>query len=270
MTTMMLRRFRFGIGIVAALCLLSCHRPACAQRALPVGSAAEIKTESVILRALDARFSAVFSETPLTDALDAIGHAGKIQVQIDAKSLADAGVGIDSQVTRVIDDISLRSALGVILRPMDLAWIVVNESLVITTKEKADAEFRTVVYPVRDLVTNRNGLRLPQDFDSLIDTITTTIAPTTWDEVGGPGSIAEFRPTSALIVSQTREVHEQIEGVLDALRQAGDLQGVVPVIARPRHSPDVRDEDSAWEQPRYLPSPEAGWLIPRTHEPSLR
>jgi hypothetical protein len=30
------------------------------------------------------------------------------------------------------------------------------------------------------------------DFDSLIDLITTTIAPTSWDEVGGPGSISSF------------------------------------------------------------------------------
>ncbi len=30
------------------------------------------------------------------------------------------------------------------------------------------------------------------DFDSLIELITTTIAPTTWDEVGGPGSVGPF------------------------------------------------------------------------------
>ena len=33
------------------------------------------------------------------------------------------------------------------------------------------------------------------DFDSLIDLITTTIKPTTWDDVGGPGSIRRSRPT---------------------------------------------------------------------------
>jgi hypothetical protein len=31
------------------------------------------------------------------------------------------------------------------------------------------------------------------DFTQLIDLITSTIAPSTWDEVGGPGSISEFR-----------------------------------------------------------------------------
>jgi hypothetical protein len=36
------------------------------------------------------------------------------------------------------------------------------------------------------------GGNQPQ-FDQLIELITTTIAPTTWDEVGGPGAIHEFR-----------------------------------------------------------------------------
>lgn len=31
------------------------------------------------------------------------------------------------------------------------------------------------------------------DFDSLIELITTTVRPTTWDEVGGPGTVSEFR-----------------------------------------------------------------------------
>lgn len=31
------------------------------------------------------------------------------------------------------------------------------------------------------------------DFSSLIDLITTTVAPTTWDDVGGPGTISEYR-----------------------------------------------------------------------------
>lgn len=39
------------------------------------------------------------------------------------------------------------------------------------------------------------------DFDSLIQLITTTVKPTTWDEVGGPGSIAPF-PTGVAVDAQ--------------------------------------------------------------------
>lgn len=39
---------------------------------------------------------------------------------------------------------------------------------------------------------NAQGGGPQADFDSLIELITTTIAPTSWDEVGGPGAISEF------------------------------------------------------------------------------
>ena len=55
------------------------------------------------------------------------------------------------------------------------------------------------------------------DFDSLIDWITSTIVPDSWDEVGGPGSIAPVENTS-LVVSQTLDIHRQIEALLDELR----------------------------------------------------
>lgn len=67
------------------------------------------------------------------------------------------------------------------------------------------------------------------DFDSLIELITTTIAPTTWDEVGGPGSVSGFETNLSLVVSQTQEVHEQIADLLEQLRRLQDLQVTIEV-----------------------------------------
>ena len=67
------------------------------------------------------------------------------------------------------------------------------------------------------------------DFDSLIDLITTTIAPTSWDTVGGPGSVAPFETNLTLVVSQTQEVHEQIADLLQQLRRLQDLQVTIEV-----------------------------------------
>ena len=67
------------------------------------------------------------------------------------------------------------------------------------------------------------------DFDSLIELITTTIAPTTWDEVGGPGSVSGFETNLSLVVSQTQEVHEQISDLLQQLRRLQDLQVTIEV-----------------------------------------
>jgi general secretion pathway protein D len=67
------------------------------------------------------------------------------------------------------------------------------------------------------------------DFDTLIDLITSTIAPTTWDEVGGSGSVEGFDTNLSLVVSQTQDVHEQIADLLDQLRRLQDLQVTIEV-----------------------------------------
>jgi len=67
------------------------------------------------------------------------------------------------------------------------------------------------------------------DFDTLIDLITSTIAPQSWDTVGGPGSIEGFPTNLSLVVSQTQEVHEQIADLLDQLRRLQDLQVTIEV-----------------------------------------
>ena len=67
------------------------------------------------------------------------------------------------------------------------------------------------------------------DFDSLIELITETIQPTTWDEVGGAGSIAPFETNLSIVVSQTQEVHEEIVDLLKQLRRMQDLQVTIEV-----------------------------------------
>jgi general secretion pathway protein D len=91
-----------------------------------------------------------------------------------------------------------------------------------------------------------NGLQLPNmggplmgpggmgggvqaDFDSLIELITTTIAPESWTDVGGPGAIREFETNLSLVISQTQDVHEQIADLLEQLRRLQDLQVTIEV-----------------------------------------
>ncbi len=67
------------------------------------------------------------------------------------------------------------------------------------------------------------------DFDPLIELITTTIAPQSWDEVGGPGSVSGFDTNLSLVVSQTQDVHEKIADLLEQLRRLQDLQVTIEV-----------------------------------------
>ena len=67
------------------------------------------------------------------------------------------------------------------------------------------------------------------DFASLIELIQNTVAPTTWNTVGGPGAISPFQTNLSLVVSQTQEVHEEIADLLDQLRRLQDLQVTIEV-----------------------------------------
>ena len=58
------------------------------------------------------------------------------------------------------------------------------------------------------------------DFDSLIELIHSVVSPTTWDQVGGPGSIVMDGPHLALIVSQTQDVHDGLVDLLTLLRRS--------------------------------------------------
>ena len=65
------------------------------------------------------------------------------------------------------------------------------------------------------------------DFQSLIDLITSTVQPTTWDAVGGPGSVAPF-PTGVYVDAQgvlTPLLKEELAGNLAALRTASGPRG---------------------------------------------
>ena len=67
------------------------------------------------------------------------------------------------------------------------------------------------------------------DFQSLIDLIQNTVAPQTWNTVGGQGAIQPFATNLSLVVSQTQEVHEEIADLLEQLRRLQDLQVTIEV-----------------------------------------
>ncbi|MCE9547017.1 MAG: hypothetical protein K8T25_16200, partial [Planctomycetia bacterium] len=96
-----------------------------------------------------------FEETPLDDVIDYLKDLHGIPIMLDSKALEDVGVSSDTPVTmRNVRGISLRSALKLMLRKIDptLTYAIQDETLMITTKEGAQQNLVTKVYPVGDLV----------------------------------------------------------------------------------------------------------------------
>jgi hypothetical protein len=138
-------------------------------------------------------------------------------------------------VTKHLKDISLRSALKVMLDELQFTYVIRNGVLLITTptKAKTDEFLETRVYPVADLVLqdHRGGAL---DLQPLKDVLNTTIVAKTYDGPGGciAGIVVGNRPL--LVVWQSVDIHEQIERTLEVLRKAGGLKG--PDAASPKEN----------------------------------
>jgi general secretion pathway protein D len=87
-----------------------------------------------------------------------------------------------------------------------------------------------VVYSVADLVVPIDVPQGDQRAPSatlegrLMELIRSTVAPSSWQEAGGPGSVQYYPLGMALVVSQTRAVQEEVADLLAALRRLQDVE----------------------------------------------
>jgi len=89
------------------------------------------------MKALDEPTEMDFVETPLKDVAEALEIRHAIRISLDDQSLPAAGVGLDTPITYNTKGVSLNTALGEILQPRKLSYIIDNGRLLITTAEKA-------------------------------------------------------------------------------------------------------------------------------------
>lgn len=200
--------------------LVSATGSASAQEPLNV-IARQRADEKRILAALEKRTSVELQELPLRDAADYLSKTVGVTVALDRRAMEDASIPPDVPVSIAMKDVPARTILNRLLADVPLTWIVRDGVLLITTQDQAKSnESLTIrVYDVADLA-GLGGIG-STDVDPLISLITSTIAPTTWDTVGGPGSIASYTTPGicSLVFSQSFEVHEQVEALLAELRK---------------------------------------------------
>jgi RNA polymerase sigma factor (sigma-70 family) len=168
-------------------------------------------SEQRIMQALEEETHIKFLDEPLADAMEYLAELHHLQYAIDQAAMDELGISTDTTVTAQFKGISLSSGLSLILRQLGLTYIIRDEVLTITTPESADSHVFVRLYPYRS--------EWPMTLEQLAEAIHSSIAPDTWDEVGGDGVL--FQYNDGLVVSQTQEVHEQILDLLVMLsRQA--------------------------------------------------
>ena len=130
-----------------------------------------------------------FDDVPLKDFATEMGRKLGTDVVFDSRALEDLGLPMDAPITLKAKGISNRSALRLVLDQLELDFVIGDEYVQITSIDESEQRLGAPrAYPIWDLVKSDNQ-ELGPDYDSLIELITSICAPSSWDVVGGPGSL---------------------------------------------------------------------------------
>jgi hypothetical protein len=156
-----------------------------------------------------------YADVPLKDIAEALTSDYDIPVQLDRPALEEAGVEIDTKVNISLHNISLRSALRLMLKTLGLTSIVQDEVLLITTKEAAEQQLKICVYDARKVISDASD----KNVQSLIETITACIGTDTWAKNGGGQAEIRQLPAGLIVVTQTQAVHQEIHNLLATVQR---------------------------------------------------
>ena len=111
--------------------------------------------EQRIFSEMDRNTELEFVDTPLSEAIDYISQLHNITILIDETSLSiDEQLTVDEPINLVVSNITLGSALNLMLEPLNLTWLFKDEVMQITsiTQLEDPRNHQLRVYPVGDMV----------------------------------------------------------------------------------------------------------------------
>lgn len=253
----------------------SCAEPPCVKETKEVkpsttlvSSPAQTK-DGDIEQCLGAVCSFHFSNTPLRQVLDDLRVLSGLNIIADEPALQEAGISLDRPVTLGLKGLPLKKGLELVLHQMHLTYVVKDDVLHITTPSHARGKLVTKMYAVEDLIRpvdrGRTGAPAQKEApqEQMIQMITRTIAPQTWQELGGSGTMQYFPLGHGLAITQTVDIHEQVGELLAALRRLREHEavatgptclpvapGIVRVLAEPTQPPAPTTLCAATTAPR--------------------
>ena len=201
------------------------------------------------LAALDRIVSVDVQDQPLSYVVDQL--ANDCEVAIDISALKTNGVKGDESITFNLEGVTLQSALRLILRPYvdeDLSVEGAGGVVVLDTQSNWRGRlnnYTTKVYPLTPLFAAADQMSAQQ----LSVAIKKTLDSESWSPTGS-GTI-EAVP-GALIVSQTQDIHRQIDALLAGLGQWHEGMARDELIVDPRSLENRDVICAALDQPTNL------------------
>lgn len=205
--------------------------------------------EQYIVGELDKPTTFDFTDESLDGVRESIMERHGFDILIEKSELEEASVTTDAtDLTLRVNEVPLRSALRLLLGRKNLAYIIEDDVLKITTEMAYATDRLTRTYPVRDLITDLPGDDVP-DFLSLMEAIRQGVTPGSWKESayvspgaqypapatvpsGGRGlgggqvataTISMVPASGSLVIHQSWQGHDEVLKLLRALRKAKNL-----------------------------------------------
>ncbi len=94
-----------------------------------------------------------YTGVPLASVISGLSELAGVNIHLDPLGLSEEGISSDSPITiNLNQEISLESALNLILTPLRLGYVIEDEVLKVTSEHLREGNIKPVVYDVADLV----------------------------------------------------------------------------------------------------------------------
>jgi len=182
--------------------------------------------EMRILQALAQPITVEFKGSRLQDVADYVSTMSGVTVVIDKGALDENQLSYDTPVTFSLKTkVATRTALRAMLNQLNLTYVVRDNVINITSLPRARDMMITKTYYIGDIVAV-SGLfggaaqygpaldqaQLAQNVSGVVEMITSSLDPMSWQGKGGTGTIGFNIPTMSLVVRQSAEVHMMMRG----------------------------------------------------------
>src|SRR5262249_14371636 len=129
--------------------LLNCREAThCRPSLSPISRGCRETARPSIEEKLKHRVAVSFKDAPLSQVIDDLREANGINIAIDQRALVEDGISLETPVTLTLEQVSLKSALNLILKQASLTYVVKDEVIQVTTESHARGPLRTVTYQV--------------------------------------------------------------------------------------------------------------------------
>lgn len=154
-----------------------------ANRGRPSGDDMYLKPRTAVEREiemkLDRPMKVNFKQASLREVIDKFAETAQMNLSVDEPAIAAAGLELEKVLVseNIVQPISMRSIMQVILEKHQLQYLVENDMVVVTTLKKAKGRMYTKVFSVTELVTPIPDFAIPES-QSLEKTLARVATPT--------------------------------------------------------------------------------------------